>query len=126
MKKHFKTIAIALLATVSTLSTFAADRNPDKEKGFDVGMYFDYNSGKIKTFVEKEAGQSLEISFQDEKGTELQRTHMSKKEVKGKVYFDVNDLPSGTYQVKVTFGDKETTQTIHISRSEPVQVVEFM
>ena len=126
MKKHFKTIAIALLATVSTLSTFAADRNPDKEKGFDVGMYFDHHSGKIKTFVEKEAGQNLQISFQDDQGNELQRTQMSKKEIKGKVYFDVNNLPNGTYQVKVTQGNKETVQTIHISRPKPVQVVEFL
>ncbi|KPM48239.1 hypothetical protein [Jiulongibacter sediminis] len=126
MRKQVKTIALALLAAMA-FSTGYANETVETEgpKTYEVGMYFDHNSGLIKTFIEKEAGNSLTISFEDEKGNVLESTSVKKKEEKGMIAFDVNALPDGTYQLKLNDGQNKSVHSLEISRPKPVQVVKF-
>lgn len=125
MKKQVKTIALALLATMAFSTGFARETPNAGPKAYEVGMYFDHNHGLIKTFIEKEAGKSLIISFEDDKGNVLESTMVRKKEEKGLITFDVNALPDGTYQLKLNDGETKSVHTMEISRPEPVQTVRF-
>ncbi|MGR3811090.1 hypothetical protein [Jiulongibacter sp. NS-SX5] len=126
MKKQVKTIAIALLAAMTISTGFAKEHeDPKKVKSFDVGMYFDHHNGIIKTFVEKDSNTKLRISFQDENGVELGFTTVDKKTEKGMIPFNVNNLPSGSYQMEVSNGTESTIHELEISRPDPVQQVTF-
>lgn len=125
MKKQVKTIALALLATMAFSTGFARETPNNGPKTYEVGMYYDHNSGKIKTFIEKEAGKNLFISFEDEKGKVLESISVNKKEQKGMIAFDVNALPDGTYQLRLDDGQNKSVHTMEISRPEPVQTVKF-
>lgn len=125
MKKQIKTIALALLATMAFTTGFAHENDVKEPQGYEVGMYFDKTSGRIKTFIEKDNGKMLVISFQDEQGNELESTTVGKKESKGMVAFDVNALPSGTYQMKISSGGEESVHVVDIARPQPTQTVTF-
>jgi spermidine/putrescine-binding protein len=126
MKKLFKTIALALVASSLSVSAMAAGNlEPEKEKSFQVGMYYDYNHGLIKTFFEKEKGDQLEVTFLDKNGEELSKAYVNKKSEVARLSFDVNNLPSGTYSIKVSNGDEEIIRPVEISKMRPAKIVSF-
>ncbi|AWV99498.1 hypothetical protein [Arcticibacterium luteifluviistationis] len=127
MKKQFKTIALALFATTLSFAALANTENPNAEKAktFDVGMYYDYNSGTIKTFIEKQKGDQLHVTFLNDEGEELSGSYLNKKMDSGRVYFDINSLPTGTYSIKVSNGREEIIKPVDISQPSPVTVVKF-
>ncbi|WP_341226753.1 hypothetical protein [uncultured Arcticibacterium sp.] len=127
MKKQFKTIALALFATTLSFAALANTENPEsgKAKTFEVGMYYDYNTGTIKTFFEKQKGDQLEITFEDKYGKELAQSFLTKKQESGRVNFDINTLPNGMYNIKVSNGKEETLHPIDISQPTPKTVVKF-
>ncbi|AWV99497.1 hypothetical protein [Arcticibacterium luteifluviistationis] len=127
MKKQFKTIALALFATTLSFAALANTENPkaEKAKTFDVGMYYNYNTGTIKTFFEKQKGDYLQITFLDNEGNELSQSFLTKKQETGRVNFDINTLPNGTYKIKVSNGKEEIIQPVNISQPSPVKIVKF-
>jgi hypothetical protein len=126
MKKLIKTIALTLFASSLSLSSIA---NPDlrtiKEKSFEVGMYYDSSSGTIKTFIEKQKGVRLKVIFQDKNGVELSHAYANKNSKVIKIYFDINTLPNGMYNIKVTNGLDETNRSGEISQPKPTKKVKF-
>ncbi len=125
MKKHLKTIAIALISTMAVATGYANETKPTEPASFNVGMYFDKHSGNIKTFIEKQAGKFLLISFQDEHGNELESTIVGKKREKGMIAFNVKELPNGTYQMKISSGKEQSVHVLDIQRPTPDQTVSF-
>ena len=80
MKKLFKTIVVALFVSALSVSAMATTNlEPELEKTFQVGMYYDYNQGLIKTFFEKEKGDQLKVTFLDNNGDELSKAYVNKK-----------------------------------------------
>jgi hypothetical protein len=126
MKKLIKTIALTLIAGSLSLSSFAnPNLHTDKEKHFEVGMYYDYSSGTIKTFIEKQKGERLKVTFKDEYGNEISHAYTNKNDEVSKVYFDINTLPNGTYFIKVTNGQDEAIRSIEVSQPKPAKKVKF-
>jgi spermidine/putrescine-binding protein len=126
MKNLFKTIALALVASSLSVSAMAAvNLEPENEKSFQVGMYYDYNQGFIKTFFEKQKGDQLKVTFLDENGHELSKAYINKKSEVARLSFDVNTLPCGTYSIKVSNGEEEIIRPVEISKPLPTKVVSF-
>lgn len=127
MKKQFKTIALVLFATTLSFAALANTENPNPEKAktFEVGMYYNYNTGTIKTFFEKQKGDYLQVTFLDNEGNELSESFLTKKQESGRINFDINTLPNGTYNIKVSNGKEETMHPVNISQPSPVKVVKF-
>ncbi|MCR9064164.1 MAG: hypothetical protein NXI00_09370 [Cytophagales bacterium] len=126
MKTLVKTIALVLLSSSLTLSAFAKDiKKPKEEKSFEVAMYFDHHSGTIKTFFEKEKGSQLELVFMNKDEQELSRAFANKKCEKGRVFFDINALPNGTYTIKASSGKEVSLHTLKITQPELPKKVKF-
>jgi hypothetical protein len=113
MKKHFKTLAIALLSTTITTYSYANDGQTQTSKSFDVGAYFNKNKGTIKTIVEKTEGSRVKISLHDEKGNFLDSAVLGRNKKGGIVKFDVNALPEGKYKMKINSGDEVVIREIN-------------
>ena len=127
MKNQFKTIALALFATTLSFAALANTENPNPEKAktFEVGMYYNYNTGTIKAFFEKQKGDYLQVTFLDNEGNELSESFLTKKQETGRINFDINTLPNGTYKIKVSNGKEEIIQPVNISQPSPMKIVKF-
>ncbi|WP_341226754.1 hypothetical protein [uncultured Arcticibacterium sp.] len=127
MKKQFKTIALALFTTTLSFAALANTENPNPEKAktFEVAMYYNYNTGTIKTFFEKQKGDYLQVTFLDNEGNKLSQSFLSKKRESGRINFDINTLPNGTYNIKVSNGKEEVMHPVNISQPSPVKTVKF-
>jgi spermidine/putrescine-binding protein len=126
MKKLFKTIVVALFVSALSVSAMATTNlEPELEKTFQVGMYYDYNQGLIKTFFEKEKGDQLKVTFLDNNGDELSKAYVTKKSVVASLSFDVNTLPSGTYSLEVSNGEEVIRRSVEISNPKSTKIVKF-
>jgi len=126
MKKLFKTIVVALFVSALSVSAMATTNlEPELEKTFQVGMYYDYNQGLIKTFFEKEKGDQLKVTFLDNNGDELSKAYVNKKSEVASLSFDVNTLPSGTYSLEVSNGEEVIRRSVEISNPKSTKIVKF-
>ena len=68
-------------------------------------------STKLNVIVERQVGQSMEISLKDSEGSLLATKYVSKKEGNVHIKFDMSELSDGTYSVEVVSG---TDKTVHV------------
>lgn len=116
MKKLLKIVAGLML-----VSSFALANNPNEKLGnveaktFKMAMYFDEASGIIKTFYEKDLGENLRIEILNKKGKVLTESFMGKKRNSARYNFDISNLDSGVYTLRVSLGDEVITKKISLS-----------
>ncbi|WP_341226751.1 T9SS type A sorting domain-containing protein [uncultured Arcticibacterium sp.] len=116
MKKLLKIVTGLML-----VSSFALANSPNEKLGnveartFKMAMYFDQASGIIKTFYEKDLGEYLKIEILNTKGKVLTESFMSKKRNSARYNFDISNLDSGVYTLRVSLGDEVIIRKISLS-----------
>jgi hypothetical protein len=114
MKKLFKTLAIALVATGLTFNANAADDKTSKST-FEVGMYRVTNTMKINVLITKTTGAAVSISLKDENGTEVYSEKLGKKDTSYSRKLNLENLSDGKYTLVVSNGTEKTVKEIDLS-----------
>ncbi|UBM57313.1 T9SS type A sorting domain-containing protein [Marinilongibacter aquaticus] len=122
-----KAIAMTLLAATISVASIAKPTDPIKtnEKAFDVGLYYDYTSGRIKAFFEKNKEDVLTVRLLDKEGQTISVNTLKNKSSVSKLYYDVNKLADGEYTLKVSDGETESVHKIEIKQPKPWEAVQF-
>jgi hypothetical protein len=123
MKKLFKTLAIALVATGLTFNANATDDKTNKST-FEVGMYQVTNSMKVKVLITKTSGSAVSISLKDEKGVEIYSEKLGKKDTSYSRKLNLENLSDGKYTLEVSNGSEKTVKEIDLS-TKAINPAEF-
>jgi hypothetical protein len=116
MKKLFLTSAFVCSVL---LSTFA---NPVKgPSSFSVGMYNVKNSQTLKVYVEKSKGQNLKLEILDANGEVVNTSFAAKKSNKEGFSFDLSQLKTGDYTLRLSSYGEIWTKSFSKKASELLQ-----
>ncbi|WP_373513206.1 hypothetical protein [Persicitalea sp.] len=124
MKKNVDTLLLAaafgLLVSLSP-SARADGNQPDPatvqppKSSFEVGMYRVKNSLTMNLLIEKKLGAQLVIMLLDERGRELHRESLGRRQQKCARLLNFAEIRDGTYTVVVKNGTEEVTKEIRLS-----------
>lgn len=122
-----KNFAMALVAGLFTYTTVLANEPNDgrvtETKTFDVGMYRVVNSMKVNLLIEKEIGNSLEISLKNSNGEIIYVESLGKKMEKFAKKFDLSNLENGKYTFEIANGKEKIVKEIDVTSNQPINVV---
>lgn len=116
MKKLFKTIAIALVATVVTFNANADDKKiAYRESKLNVGMY---EAGAAKSLilnvmVTKNDDAKARVKLMDAEGNTIYTETISKKAGSHKLSLDMSNAPKGKYYLEIVNGASILTKEIN-------------
>lgn len=96
MKKIFLMCAIAFTMTLSTLAA-----NQEQAETLKTRVHiFQTSVESVDVYVRKEPGQLVKVLITSQKGIPLMKTRIKKQDARYLRYY-LNELPQGTYKVKV-------------------------
>ncbi|GAB3331627.1 hypothetical protein GCM10027299_37450 [Larkinella ripae] len=123
MKTLVNTLFAALALTVFSVTTSLAEPHkpigrPQRAAAFQSGMYTTVE-GKLQIAINKEIGGAVVVSLKNRAGAELFVQEIGKRQAAARLRLDVSNLPDGIYQVIVSNGVEETTQTVTLGSPQP-------
>ncbi|MBE9466682.1 hypothetical protein [Dyadobacter subterraneus] len=119
MKTYIKNIAVAFAFVASfAFSAYADDKETKKAASLNTGVYIN-KEGKINVFVDKPNNDSnTTLLVRNATGDIVYREVVEKGNQKFGRVLNVNELPAGKYEIKVS--SKNDSQTKSFQLSEPV------
>ncbi len=119
MKTYIKNIAVAFAFVASfAFSAHAEDKETKKAASLNTGVYIN-KEGKINVFVDKPSSDFNTTLLIKNAAGEIVYSEVVQKDLQkfGRV-LNVNELPAGKYEIKVS--SKNDSQTKSFQLSEPV------
>jgi len=123
MKNSIKTFAVAIALIAAAFTANAEDNEIKKSAGFGTGIYTT-KSGKINVFVDKvNADSPTTILLKTKNGQVVYRETVGKNEQKFGRTLNVNELPSGNYEIEVSSKGEKQSKSFQLSEQKIERVL---
>lgn len=115
MKTSFKTFAlvIAFLASFA-FNAFADEKENKKVTGFGTGIFVS-KSHKLFVSVDKYNDANAVLTLTDKSGKAIYHETLNKRVDKIRKVLDINNLPEGSYTIKIFSNGERYSKTIEVA-----------